>query len=87
MTAFYSAPDAAKQPPAMSARVWLVELRCGIIFADEIHRPVSGTLAIIRTASPAVTTAPQLLRRQTPIPSARKLVYREKSGATVAGGL
>jgi hypothetical protein len=36
-----------------------------IIFADEIHRLVSGPLANIRTASPAVTTAPPLLRRQT----------------------
>jgi hypothetical protein len=39
--------------------------RCGIIFADEIHRLVSGPLAIIRTASPAVTSAPPLLRRRT----------------------
>jgi hypothetical protein len=36
-----------------------------IIFGDETHRLVSGPLANTHTASPAVTSAPPLLRRQT----------------------
>ena len=57
-----------------------------IIFAGEIRRLVSGPLAIIRTASPAVTSAPQLIRRQTLIQLRGSLSPRDH-GAIVAGGL
>ena len=55
-----------------------------IIFAGEIRRLVSGPLEIIRTASPAVTSAPPLLRRQTRSNCAGA-IPRETS--TVVGGL